>query len=95
MRRDFEKKQQELKKIKLDVIGEQFILNSQIDTITDQTARLYETKAEYEAQIKKSMYETDKKHKELQKAKLALEMECRQYESEKQRETHEHFENTM
>lgn len=37
-----------MSKLKLDVIGEQFILNSQIDTITDQTAKLYETKNDYE-----------------------------------------------
>lgn len=35
MRKDFDKKQQEMSKVKLDVIGEQFILNSQIDTIAD------------------------------------------------------------
>jgi hypothetical protein len=35
MRKDFDRKQQELNKKKLDIIGEQFILNSQIDTITD------------------------------------------------------------
>jgi hypothetical protein len=35
MRKDYDKKQQEMSKVKLDVIGEQFILNSQIDTIAD------------------------------------------------------------
>lgn len=35
MRKDYSKKQQDLSKEKLDVIGEKFILNSQIDTITD------------------------------------------------------------
>ena len=33
MRKDFEKKQQEINKVKLDVVGEQFILDSQITTI--------------------------------------------------------------
>ena len=37
-----------MSKLKLDVIGEQFILNSQIDTITAQTAKLYEIKNDYE-----------------------------------------------
>jgi len=48
MRKDYDKKQQEMSKVKLDVIGEQFILNSQIDTIADQTAKLYDTKNDYE-----------------------------------------------
>ena len=34
MRKEYEKKQQEINKIKLDVVGEQFILDSQIDTIS-------------------------------------------------------------
>jgi hypothetical protein len=38
MRKDFEKKQQEINKIKLDVVGEQFILDSQISTIQGQTS---------------------------------------------------------
>ena len=38
MRKDFEKKQQEINKIKLDVVGEQFILDSQINTIQGQTS---------------------------------------------------------
>ena len=33
MRKDFEKRQQEINKVKLDVVGEQFILDSQITTI--------------------------------------------------------------
>jgi len=38
MRKDFEKKVQNLKKMKLDIIGQQFILDSQINTISDHTA---------------------------------------------------------
>ena len=48
MRIDFEKKAQELKKIKLDVVGQRFILDSQIDTIQNQTQELYEQKRELE-----------------------------------------------
>lgn len=59
MRKDFEKKQQEINKIKLDVVGEQFILDSQISTIQGQTSQLYETKDQYEDQVKKDLYETD------------------------------------
>ena len=48
MRRDYEKKMQELNKIKLDVISDQYILNSQIDIITQHTAKLYDNKHDYE-----------------------------------------------
>ena len=77
MRKDFDKRQQEMSKIKLDVIGEQFILNSQIDTITDQTAKLYDTKNDYENQIKKGLYDTEKRGKETQKIKIQLEQDVR------------------
>jgi len=70
MRKDYDKKQQEMSKVKLDVIGEQFILNSQIDTIADQTAKLYDTKNDYENQIKKAIYDTEKRGKETQKLKV-------------------------
>ena len=59
MRKDYEKKQQEINKIKLDVVGEQFILDSQINTISNQTSTLYDNKDEYEIQIKKDIFETD------------------------------------
>lgn len=59
MRKDYEKKQQEINKIKLDVVGEQFILDSQINTISNQTSTLYDNKDEYEIQIKKDIFDTD------------------------------------
>lgn len=91
MRRDFDKKQQDLSKYKLDVIGQQFILNSQIDTINDHTAKLYEEKNAYDVRIKKELYETEKKGKDTQKAKLALEAECRNYELQDRKESEEHY----
>ena len=95
MRRDYEKKMQELNKIKLDVISDQYILNSQIDIITQHTAKLYENKHEYELQIKKDLFDTDKKGKEAQKAKLSLEADLRQLESELKKEDDQNYENVM
>jgi len=48
-------------------------LNSQIDTITEQTARLNDQDQDYKGQVKKSLYDTEKRGKETQKAKLSLE----------------------
>lgn len=95
MRKDYDKKQQEISKFKLDVIGEQFILNSQIDTITEQTAKLYETKNSYENQIKKALYDTEKRGKDTQKIKIQLEQDVRQSEQSSQKESAENYENTM
>jgi hypothetical protein len=81
MRWVHEKDQQDLKKQKLDVIGQQFILNSQIDTITDQTAKLYEEKGEYEQTMKKTVFDTERKNKDTQKFRMNLEHECRNLEA--------------
>ena len=86
---------QELNKIKLDVISDQYILNSQIEIITQHTAKLYENKHEYEGQIKKDLFETDKKGKEAQKAKLSLEADLRQLEAELKKEDDQNYENVM
>lgn len=61
MRRDFDKRQQDQNRIKLDVIGEQFILDSQINTITDQTCKLNDNRVEYESTFNKQFHETQKK----------------------------------
>ena len=41
MRRDFEQREQELKKLKLDVAGQKFILDSQITTIQQMSREVY------------------------------------------------------
>jgi hypothetical protein len=64
-----------MSKMKLDVIGEQFILKSQIDTILDQTAKLDVTKNDYENQIKKAIYDTEKRGKETQKLKVQFDQD--------------------
>jgi len=63
------------------VIGQQFILNSQIDTITDQTSKLYEEKGEYEQTMKKTVFDTERKNKDTQKFRMNLEHECRNLEA--------------
>jgi hypothetical protein len=66
-------------------------LNSQIDTITDQTAKLYDEKSAYEVRIKKELYDTEKKGKDTQKLKLAFEGECRNYDMQDRKESEEHY----
>lgn len=57
-------------------------MNSQIDTITDHTAKLQDTFNEYDKEIKKDQFETEKKFKDSQKAKMSLEADVRQLENE-------------
>jgi hypothetical protein len=95
MRKEFDKKQQDLNKRRLDIIGEQFVLNSQIDTITEQSARQAEEEDEFKAVTKKAHFEKEKKAKELHKLRSAIEADCRSLETQLQREQTEHFENTM
>ena len=49
MRKDFEKRSQDQARHRLDVIGEQFILESQIKTMQNHQDELYNTREEYQA----------------------------------------------
>lgn len=95
MRADHERESQELQRKKLEVIGQQLIYNSQIQTIQDQTEKLYDLKRDFEAEMKKKLFDTDKKFKDTQKVKMNLESETRMLENENQREMQEHYRQTM
>jgi hypothetical protein len=56
---------------------------------------LYDNKHEYELQIKKDLFETDKKGKDTQKTKMSLEGDLRQLESELKKEDDQNYENVM
>ena len=81
--------------MKLDVIGQQFILDSQINTIQNQSATLYDNKQKTEQTMKQKLYETDRKVKDISKAKNQIEMDCRNLTSQLQKEMQENYSNTM
>ena len=77
MRRDFDKKIEELNKVKLDVVGQQFILDSQINIMLSQNQKIEENKSVYDRDFKKKNYELDKKCKEISKQRVDLENELK------------------
>ncbi len=48
MRKDFDKKIEELNKFKLTVIGDQFVLDSQINVLQMQNQKMSENQKEYD-----------------------------------------------
>jgi len=61
-------------------------LNSQINTITDLSAKIYDSKRDTEAEMKKKLYDLEKRWKDTQKLKMQLESEARNLENDNQKE---------
>lgn len=73
MRADHEKEMQELKKRKLETVGEKLMLDSQVKALESQTKDQSKLKTEWIGKMKHTTFETDKKLKEVQKAKHLIE----------------------
>lgn len=95
MRRKHDKHQQELQKSKLDVIGQQLIYDSQIDAINGQTETKLKSKVVFETKIKKTLFDSEKKYKDTQKAKNMIEAECRDLFSQQDKESQDNYRNKM
>ena len=95
MRREFEIAKDKKNDQMIDVKGTQDIYDSQINAITTQMSTLYEKKEDYEGNIKKDLYDTEKKVKEAGKVRATLDAEVRAYDQQFQKETSERFENVM
>jgi hypothetical protein len=64
----------------IDVRGTQDIYDSQINAITSQMSSMYEKKEDYEGNIKKDLYDTEKKCKDAGKVRSTLDAEVRSYD---------------
>lgn len=95
MRRDFDVKQQELSKVKLDVIGQQLIFDSQIKAISDQTKAMAGQKFNHDEINKKKVFELDKKLKEVTKNKNLIEADLRGLASQFEKESQENYKNKL
>ena len=95
MRRDYDKKIEELNKHKLNVMGEQFVLDSQINIMLDQNQKLETQQREYDNATKKKVYELDRELKDTSKQRFELENEVKSLENELNKENEEHYNNTM
>ena len=95
MRRDYEKRKQDANKRKLNVIGEQFVLDSQITTLNDQSNKQSDNRKEHDDAHKKQQFATDKKYKDTMQQRLGLEADCREGENKREKEMQDNFENKM
>lgn len=95
MRRDYDKKIEELNKHKLNVHGEQFVLDSQISIMLQQNQKIEDQQKEYDMATKKRIYEIDRELKDTSKQRFELENEVRQLETDLNKENEEHYNNTM
>ena len=95
MRRDYDKKIEELNKYKLNVVGEQFVLDSQINIMLQQNQRIEELQKEYDFNTKKRLFELEREFKDTSKQRFDLENECRSLESELNRENEDNYNNKM
>eukprot|EP00347_Sterkiella_histriomuscorum_P012977 403366488 len=95
MRRDYDKKIEELNKYKLNVVGEQFVLDSQINVMLHQNLKIEENQKEYDFNTKKRLFELEREFKETSKQRFDLENECRSLENELGRENDDNYNNKM
>lgn len=95
MRRDYDRKLEELNKYKLNVIGEQFVLDSQINVMITQNTKVEDQKKDYNTVVTKRIFEVDKEYKEVSKQRLDVENELKSFENEYGREFQDNYEDKM
>ena len=77
MRRDFELSKDKMNDKMIEVKGTQDVYDSQIKAITNQMDNLLNKKEEYENNIKKDLYDNEKRVKDAQKMRIGLETDVR------------------
>ena len=82
-------------KARLDVAGEKFILNSQIDTNNDQISHLNDNAEEFVDKSKRNRFELDKLFKEVHHMRNSLESELRNLNLQEDHDAKECYDNTM
>jgi len=95
MRRDYDRKIEELNKYKLNVVGEQFVLDSQINVMQEQNQKIEDTQREYDFTTKKRLFELEREFKDTSKQRFDLENECRVLEAQLNGQTEENYTNKM
>ena len=76
MKRDYDKKQEELEKFKLKVLEEQFILDSQINIKSNMNDRKDNTFMSYEDRTTKETKDREKQYHSLFKQRSDLDADC-------------------
>ena len=86
MRRDYDKKMEELNKLKLKVIGEQFVLDSQINIMITQNNKVKENISENDQFFKKRLFDIERDLKDQNNQRTNADNELRMYEAELKKE---------
>ena len=95
MRRDYDKRIEELNKLKLKIIGEQFVLDSQINIMLSQNQKVEDSQRDYNSVYMKRHGELDKELKDVSKQRSDTENDVRDHEKDQEREANENYESTM
>lgn len=95
MRRDYDKKIEELNKTKLSVVGDQFVLDSQINIMHQQNQKIEDIQKEYDFNTKKRLFELEREFKDFSKQRFDTENDIRSYEAELVRQSEENYSNKM
>ncbi len=95
MRRDYDRRIEELNKLKLKIIGEQFVLDSQINIMLSQNQKVEDQQRDYNGGYMKRHSELDRELKEVSKQRVDTESDVRDHEKEQDREANENYESTM
>lgn len=95
MRRDYDKKLEELNKFKLNIIGEQFILDSQINVMLSQNQKIEEQQKDYNGVVSKRHFELDRELKDVSKQRLDTENDLRSLDNDFKREGDDNYDNKM
>jgi len=95
MHKDFEQRKQELEKQKLDVLGQQFILDSQLECLKNQAKELQATKKEHDTNLGKQLFDMEKRVKDTAKAKFGIENDLRAMVNSNEQESAVNFSNKM
>ena len=95
MRRDYDRKLEELNKYKLNVIGEQFVLDSQINIMLTQNQKIEDQQRDYNSVVSKRHFDLDRELKDVSKQRLDVENDLRALDNEFGREAQDNYEYKM
>lgn len=82
MHKDFQQKKQDLERNRLDILGEQFILDSQLETINRLTSAQVTLKQSTEKTLKEQQYTCEKNLKDTAKLRHNLESDLRTFDTQ-------------
>ena len=93
MKKEFDRSTEKLAKNNLKVIADQKNLQAQIQIMKSQNGALQTGYHSYDQDVKKKQFDLEKDGKDMQRARLELEADLRNLESQFQKQSEEAFKN--